>query len=65
MVITLDFESSNPGSNPGGPFHSLTCLFDIIIYIYREKRESSNIFIVENPGFDPGASSLQTTRSTN
>ena len=57
MVITLDFESSDPGSNPGR-----TSIFFCQLSGYR--RDFTGQKRMENPGFDPGASRLQSAHST-
>ena len=53
MVITEGSDPSNPGSTPGR-----TCKTKYILI-------NLNIYFMENPGFDPGASSLLTTHSSN
>ena len=58
MVITLDFESSNPGSNPGRTF-----LFNFFFFFLMLKKKDEHIFItrrslkkknVRHPGVEPG-----------
>ena len=46
MVITLDFESNNPGSIPGGSFHpAIAQLVEHLIVAYLKLNNTINLVI--------------------